>query len=70
MIADAKTVTVTEIHPNFKTITVTVIWGNKFSRVTRLPVILLTRKIGVSMNARLFAMPQICIDEEGFWPSR
>ena len=27
MTADAKTVTVMEIHPNFKTVTVTVIWG-------------------------------------------
>ena len=25
--ADARTVTVKEIHPNFKTVTVTVIWG-------------------------------------------
>ena len=35
---DAKTVTAMVIkltHPNFKT--VTTIWGNKFSRVTRLP---------------------------------
>ena len=27
MTADAKTVTVMESHPNFKTVTVTVIWG-------------------------------------------
>ena len=27
MTADAKTVTVMEIHPNFKTVTATVIWG-------------------------------------------
>ena len=35
MTADAKTVTVMEIHPNFKTATVTVIFGNKFSGVTK-----------------------------------
>ena len=33
------------IHLNFKTVTATVIFGNKFSIVTRLPVIILTRTV-------------------------
>ena len=33
------------IHPNFKTVTVMVIRGNKFLRVTRLPVIIWTRTV-------------------------
>ena len=41
----AKTVTVMELHPNFKTVTVTVIWENKSSRITRLPVIILTQTV-------------------------
>ena len=49
MTADAKTVTVTVIqliHPNFKTVTVTVIFfRNESSGITRLPVIILTRTV-------------------------